>query len=42
VYLYFDNDAKVRAPFDGISLVSRVDKILRSKSGTRSWSGTTD
>jgi len=42
VYLYFDNDAKVRAPFDAKGLVSRVDKILRSKSGTRSWSMTTD
>jgi uncharacterized protein YecE (DUF72 family) len=32
VYLYFDNHAKVRAPFDAKGLVSRVDKILRTKS----------
>ena len=42
VYLYFDNDAKARAPFDAKGLVSRVDKILHSKSGTRSWSRKTD
>jgi uncharacterized protein YecE (DUF72 family) len=29
VYVYFDNDAKVRAPFDAKSLVARVSKILR-------------
>jgi hypothetical protein len=28
VYLYFDNDAKVRAPVDAKKLVSRVNAIL--------------
>ncbi len=28
IYLYFDNDAKVRAPFDAQSLIARVDKLL--------------
>jgi uncharacterized protein YecE (DUF72 family) len=28
VYVYFDNDAKVRAPFDAQGLISRVDKLL--------------
>jgi uncharacterized protein YecE (DUF72 family) len=28
VYVYFDNDAKVRAPFDAQSLRKRVDKLL--------------
>jgi uncharacterized protein YecE (DUF72 family) len=30
VYVYFDNDAKVRAPFDARSLRVRVDQILES------------
>jgi uncharacterized protein YecE (DUF72 family) len=30
VYLYFDNDAKVRAPFDAQGLISRVNKILHT------------
>jgi uncharacterized protein YecE (DUF72 family) len=30
VYLYFDNDAKVRAPFDAKGLIARVDRILAS------------
>src|ERR1700676_5826043 len=29
VFLYFDNDAKVRAPFDAKALISRVDKLLK-------------
>jgi uncharacterized protein YecE (DUF72 family) len=29
VFVYFDNDAKVRAPFDAQSLQSKVDKLLR-------------
>jgi uncharacterized protein YecE (DUF72 family) len=28
VYVYFDNDAKVRAPFDAQGLIARVDKLL--------------
>ena len=28
VYIYFDNDAKVRAPFDALGLRARVDKLL--------------
>jgi uncharacterized protein YecE (DUF72 family) len=28
VYVYFDNDAKVRAPFDAQGLTARVDKLL--------------
>ena len=28
VYLYFDNDAKVRAPFDAQGLIARVEKLL--------------
>jgi uncharacterized protein YecE (DUF72 family) len=29
VFLYFDNDAKVRAPFDAKTLVTRVSKLLK-------------
>jgi uncharacterized protein YecE (DUF72 family) len=32
VYLYFDNDAKVRAPFDAGGLIARVERSLRGKS----------
>jgi uncharacterized protein YecE (DUF72 family) len=32
VFVYFDNDAKVRAPFDAQGLKQRVDRLLRSKS----------
>ena len=28
VFVYFDNDVKVRAPFDAQQLMARVDKIL--------------
>jgi uncharacterized protein YecE (DUF72 family) len=28
VYVYFDNDAKVRAPFDALGLIARVEKLL--------------
>lgn len=28
VYVYFDNDAKVKAPFDAQGLIRRVDKLL--------------
>lgn len=31
VYLYFDNNAKVRAPVDAQGLIARVDKILKSQ-----------
>lgn len=29
VYVYFDNDTKVRAPFDALGLIERVKKILK-------------
>ncbi|HTZ88951.1 MAG TPA: DUF72 domain-containing protein [Alloacidobacterium sp.] len=29
VYVYFDNDTKVRAPFDALGLIERVNTILR-------------
>jgi uncharacterized protein YecE (DUF72 family) len=29
VFVYFDNDVKVRAPFDAQQLAARVDKVLR-------------
>jgi uncharacterized protein YecE (DUF72 family) len=29
VFLYFDNDAKVRAPVDAQNLIARVEKLLR-------------
>ncbi|HEY0759800.1 MAG TPA: DUF72 domain-containing protein [Acidisarcina sp.] len=32
VYVYFDNDAKVRAPFDAQGLIARVDRLLASPS----------
>lgn len=28
VYVYFDNDTKVRAPFDALGLIARVNKLL--------------
>jgi uncharacterized protein YecE (DUF72 family) len=28
VYVYFDNDAKVRAPFDAQGLRARVERLL--------------
>jgi uncharacterized protein YecE (DUF72 family) len=28
VYVFFDNDAKVRAPFDAQGLIKRVEKRL--------------
>jgi uncharacterized protein YecE (DUF72 family) len=28
VYVYFDNDAKVRAPFDALGLIERVRGLL--------------
>lgn len=31
VYVYFDNDAKVRAPFDALGLRERVDRLLRQR-----------
>jgi uncharacterized protein YecE (DUF72 family) len=34
VYLYFDNDAKVRAPFDAQGLIERVAALLRERSMT--------
>lgn len=35
VYVYFDNDAKVRAPFDAHGLIRRVDDLLRRKPANR-------
>jgi uncharacterized protein YecE (DUF72 family) len=35
VYVYFDNDAKVRAPFDAKSLIARVDKLLPLQNSDR-------
>jgi uncharacterized protein YecE (DUF72 family) len=29
VYVYFDNDMKVRAPFDALGLIDRVNKLLQ-------------
>ena len=34
VYVYFDNDAKVRAPFDAQALVAAIEKRLASAGGT--------
>jgi uncharacterized protein YecE (DUF72 family) len=34
VFVYFDNDSKVRAPFDAQALVTAVDKRLARASGT--------
>jgi len=31
VFVYFDNDAKVRAPFDAKALTERVDRVLRKE-----------
>jgi uncharacterized protein YecE (DUF72 family) len=28
VYVYFDNDLKVRAPFDAQNMMQRVNKLL--------------
>ncbi|TCK69732.1 DUF72 domain-containing protein [Acidipila rosea] len=30
VYVYFDNDAKVRAPFDARALIEKVDRLLEA------------
>jgi uncharacterized protein YecE (DUF72 family) len=32
VYVYFDNDAKVRAPFDAQGLIARVNQLLGARS----------
>lgn len=34
VYVYFDNDAKVRAPFDALGLRERVDRLLGASADT--------
>jgi uncharacterized protein YecE (DUF72 family) len=39
VFVYFDNDAKVRAPFDAQALVAAVDKRLARASGTAAARG---
>src|SRR4029079_13262334 len=31
VFVYFDNDIKVRAPVDAAALTERADRLLRSK-----------
>jgi uncharacterized protein YecE (DUF72 family) len=33
VYVYFDNDAKVRAPFDAQSLAAKVSKLITAAAG---------
>ena len=33
VFVYFDNDAKVRAPFDAQGLIARVDRLLGARVG---------
>jgi uncharacterized protein YecE (DUF72 family) len=40
VYVYFDNDAKVRAPFDAQALIKRVNEMLQGR--TRASAGDTD
>ena len=35
VYVYFDNDIKVRAPYDAQALAARVDQLLGSKGKTQ-------
>ena len=35
VFVYFDNDAKVRAPFDAQGLRQRVDRLLATRSRSR-------
>ena len=35
VYVYFDNDAKVRAPFDAQQLISRVANLLGEQRSSR-------
>jgi uncharacterized protein YecE (DUF72 family) len=35
VYLYFDNDAKVRAPVDAKNLIARVDRIMLGNHATQ-------
>jgi uncharacterized protein YecE (DUF72 family) len=35
VYVYFDNDMKVRAPFDARSLTAEVARLLGAKTGSR-------
>ncbi len=42
VYVYFDNDAKVRAPFDAQGLMERVGKAAGVNSVTRQTNGHTD
>jgi uncharacterized protein YecE (DUF72 family) len=39
VFVYFDNDAKVRAPFDAQALMAAVEKRLARASGTASTRG---
>jgi uncharacterized protein YecE (DUF72 family) len=31
VFVFFDNDAKVRAPFDALGLIARVERRLKEK-----------
>jgi uncharacterized protein YecE (DUF72 family) len=37
VFLYFDNDAKVRAPFDAQGLIARVENLLKTQSQSEVW-----
>jgi uncharacterized protein YecE (DUF72 family) len=39
IYVYFDNDAKVRAPFDAKNLIARVNQLLRPNGAALPGSG---
>ena len=39
VYVYFDNDAKVRAPFDAQALIKRVNEMLNRDTAPLSRDG---
>ena len=39
VFVYFDNDAKVRAPVDAQGLIARVEKLRKQATGNDQFSG---
>jgi uncharacterized protein YecE (DUF72 family) len=39
VFVYFDNDAKVRAPVDAQGLIARVEKLRKQATGKDQFSG---
>jgi uncharacterized protein YecE (DUF72 family) len=39
VYVYFDNDAKVRAPFDAQALIKRVNELLSTGASAAAHNG---